>query len=301
MKQYREIVENILSNGTMKESRTGKSTLSLTGQMFEHDMSDGFPLLTTKKMGLKNIATELEFFIKGHFDKGWLQERNCHIWDEWCNPQKVPYAHDKVTKAKMEEEKDLGRVYGVQWRDWRGKADYGYYTDSWGVTSPIPVIKYERIDQLRNVINKLKSDPFDRRMIVMAWNPTDLNEMALPPCHYSFQILSDGKHVDLLWNQRSVDVPLGLPYNIASYALLLMLISKEVNMIPRKLIGFLADVHIYEDQLEGIKEQIKRDERSLPTLELPNNINLFTWDSQTQLGELKGYDPHPAIKFPIAV
>jgi len=257
-------------------------TLSTTGYMFEHNMFNGFPLLTTKKMGMKMIAAELEFFIKGLSSKSWLQERNCSIWDEWCNPQKVS---DRTDHEAMKEEDDLGRIYGVQWRSWR---TFGAMGNS-------------KIDQFKNVLETLKNDPTSRRMIVSAWNPADLDSMALPPCHYGFQLLSDGHKVDLLWNQRSVDVGLGLPYNIASYALLLKLIARHVGMQEGKLIGFLADTHIYENHVPQLKEQITREEYSLPDLEITNeSTDIFDWE-YTDIKLSSNYKSHPPIKMEVAI
>ena len=216
MKNYLNIVKHILENGIEKQDRTGTCVLSVAGVMFEHDMSDGFPLLTTKKMPFKVMSAELEFFIKGITDKEWLQTKKCHIWDEWCSPTKVPYAHDEETKKRMAEERDLGPIYGFQWRHFG--ADYkNYDTDYSG----------QGIDQLKYVVDSLKNNPTDRRMIISAWNPTKLNEMALPPCHYSLQVTVTGDKLNLMWNQRSVDTFLGLPFNIASYGLLLEIIAKE--------------------------------------------------------------------------
>lgn len=295
MKSYTDILKNILDDGDWKDTRTGIRAKSITGEIFKHDMRTGFPLLTTKKMGMKSISAELEFFIKGLSDKSWLQDRGCHIWDEWCNPKKVPYAHDEETKTKMEAENDLGAIYGVQWTNWN---NYVYAGEHSGYGSIFTV--GEPINQLQNVIDTLKTNPLDRRMIVMAWNPSELNQMALPPCHYSFQILSDGVYVDLLWNQRSVDTPLGLPYNIASYALLLTLIARTVKMKPRKLIGFLADVHIYENQMDGLKEQLTREPMPLCKLELLDTFtDLFEWKYDEF--KLIDYKSHPTIKFPIAI
>ena len=290
MKSYLDILKQIDKEGIWKKNRTGIDTKSITGVMFSHNMNDGFPLLTTKKMGLKNIATELEFFIKGLSDKQWLKDRNCHIWDEWCNPQKVPYGNDDVTKQKMKNENDLGRIYGVQWRKW----EHHFFDPN------LDGLGCVEIDQLSNVINTLKTNPFDRRMIVMAWNPADINEMALPPCHYGFQILSDGKNVDLLYNTRSQDVFLGTPYNIASYGLLLELIAKTVNMKARKLISFMGDVHIYKNHMEQVKEQLSRKPYELPKLELLDNFtDLFNWKSDEFI--LKNYKSHDRIKADVAV
>jgi thymidylate synthase len=227
--QYASLVREILLS-PKKENRTGIDTYAIACRSIKHDMADGFPLLTTKKMGMKNIAAELECFIKGISSKKEFHERNCHIWDEWANPQKVPYGNDEATKAKMLAEDDLGRIYGVQWRD--GKK----YTKD----EETGLYKQESIDQLKNAINVLKYDPFGspgRRIIVNAWNPAELDQMALPPCHYAFQVIVTLNHqgekvLNLTWNQRSVDTMLGLPYNIASYALLLLLLAKETNMVP---------------------------------------------------------------------
>lgn len=285
MKEYLEVIKKILVDGKEKKNRTGILGKSVTGHMFEYDMSSGkFPLLTTKFVSIKNVAVELEGFIKGVTSKKWFQERGCHIWDDWCNPQKVPYGNDEETIKKMKEEDDLGLIYGTQWRDFHdpSASDYG-----------------ERHDQLQNIINTLKTNPTDRRMICMAWNPLAIEHQALPPCHYSFQVLSDGTSVDLLWNQRSCDVPLGAPYNIASYALLLKLIAKEVGMKEGKLIGFLADCHIYENQLEGIMTQIHRSPLELCELDITNFTSIFDWTHKDI--ELRDYKHHGKIVMPIAV
>src|SRR3989339_452671 len=232
MKAYLDIVRNILEKGERKANRTGMDTIAIAGAIFEHDMSKGFPMLTTKKVPFKAVASELEFFIKGLTDKKWLQEKNNHIWDEWAHPKKAPYGHDADSKKRMLEERDLGPIYGFQWRHFNAP-----YT-SWDAD-----YTGQGIDQLSRVIKTLKENPTDRRMIVMAWNPVALPEMGLPPCHYGFQVTVIGKKLNLLWNQRSVDVMLGLPFNIASYALLLHLLAKETGHQEGKLVGFLADTH----------------------------------------------------------
>lgn len=282
MKQYLDILDRILKEGKLKHNRTGVDTLSISGSMIEFDMSTGkFPLLTTKKMGLKNICAELEMFIKGITNKEFLQERSCHIWDEWSNPAKVPYGNDEESKRKMLEEKDLGKIYGYQWNN---------FNDS-------------GINQLKNVIETLKTNPSDRRMLVSAWNPQQLGEMALPPCHYCFQLLSNDGYVDLLWNQRSSDFPLGVPYDLASYAMLLTLICQQVKMKPGKVIGFFADSHIYVNQIEGVKEQLKRTPLEQPSVKILNveDPNWTIWDWKYTDFELLNYQSHPAIKFPVAV
>ena len=285
MQQYLDILRKIKDTGRLKKNRTGVDTISITGAMFEHRMSDGFPLQTTKKMGLRDIATELEFFKDGLSDKRWLQERRCHIWDEWGNPMKAPYGKDAESKAAMAAEPDLGRIYGVQWRDWQGVGEDG---------------KVVHIDQLRNAVETIKNDPFNRRVIVSAWNPAEIKQMALPPCHYGFQLLSDGESLDLLWNQRSVDTPLGLPYNIASYALLLKLIAATTGLKEGNLIGFLADVHIYVNQMEGVEEQLGRTPIALPQVKLLDTFSsIFEWHRDEFI--LEGYNPQPKISFPLAI
>jgi thymidylate synthase len=290
MKSYLNIVQKVLSEGVKKEDRTGTGTLAIAGAMFEHDMAMGFPLLTTKKMPFKIMAAELEFFIKGTTDKQWLLDRNCHIWDEWCNPKKVPYAHDEKTKLKMKNERDLGAIYGFQWRHFNANYE-NYGTDYSG----------KGVDQLKNLISAIKTDPSSRRLIVSAWNPCMLDQMALPPCHYLFQITVIGGKLNLLWNQRSVDTMLGLPFNISSYALLLHLLAKETNLKEGKLVGFLADTHIYLNHVDAAKEQLTRDPNkyTLPQIQTNNFKSIFEW--QYTDTELIGYESYPRIPLPIAV
>jgi thymidylate synthase len=290
MRAYLDIVKNVLENGVKVDTRTGTKAYTIAGAIFEHDMSKGFPLLTTKKTPFKLVATELEFFINGITDKKWLQDKNNHIWDEWAKPQKAPYGHDEASKKKMLEERDLGPIYGFQWRHFN--AEYkNYDTDYSG----------KGIDQLKKVVETLKTNPRDRRMIVSAWNPLQFDEMALPPCHYAFQItVIDGK-LNLLWNQRSVDTMLGLPFNIASYALLLHLLAKETGLQEGKLVGFLADVHIYENHVEGAKEQLSRDPNKYPlsNIETENWKSIFDWKSEDT--KLINYQSYDRIPFEIAI
>lgn len=291
MQAYLDIVKTILEKGERKPNRTGIDTVAIAGAMFEHDMSLGFPMLTTKKVPFKVVASELEFFIKGITDKKWLQERNNHIWDEWCSPKKVAYGHDAETKKKMMEERELGPIYGFQWRHFN--ADYkDFQTDYTG----------QGVDQLRNVVEKLKKDPSDRRMIVSAWNPSKLGEMALPPCHWGYQVTVINGKLNLLWNQRSVDTMLGLPFNITSYALLLHLLAKETGLQEGKLVGFLADVHIYVNHLEGAREQLTRDPNKypLPKIVTENFTSIFDWQG-SQDTKVIGYESYPKIEFEIAV
>ncbi len=290
MRVYLDLVDKILKEGVLSPNRTGVYAYTIAGAMFEHNMADGFPLLTTKKIPFRLIASELEFFLKGKTDKKWLRERKNHIWDEWAKPQLAPYGHDESSKKKMEEERDLGPIYGFQWRHFN--APYENYDSDY---------KGKGIDQLQNVINTLRSNPRDRRMIISAWNPSQLHEMALPPCHYAFQVtVVDGK-LNLLWNQRSVDTMLGLPFNVASYALLLHLLAKETGLKEGKLIGFLADVHIYENHKEGAKEQLSRNPEKfpLPKIETENWKSIFEWKYEDT--KLKNYNSYDKIDFEIAI
>jgi len=288
MRTYLDIIKKILEQGVEKEDRTGTGTIAVAGVMFEHDMSDGFPLLTTKSVPLRLVASELEFFIKGITDKNWLRERNNHIWDEWCSPDKVKYGHDEETKKKMMKERELGPIYGWQWRN------FGAEYKTWDKPP-----EGKGIDQLKNVVNKLKTDPTDRRMIVSAWNPVDFHRMALPPCHYCFQVTVMNNKLNLMWNQRSVDTALGLPFNIASYALLLHLLAKESNFEEGRLVGFLGDTHIYKNHIEGLKKQVKREPYSLPTIKTENFKSIFDWNYKDS--KVENYKHHPRIKFKIAV
>ena len=290
MEAYKEIVKKVLTQGQVKENRTGVNTIAIAGAMFEHDMADGFPLLTTKYVPFGLVASELEFFIKGITDKNWLRDRNNHIWDEWCSPAKVAYGHDDKTMKRMMEERELGPIYGFQWRHFGG-----YYCGYNGECGHSP----NGVDQLKNLVDTLKINPDDRRMIVSAWNPVDLYEMAIPPCHYGFQVTVINGRLNLLWNQRSVDVALGLPFNIASYGLLLMILSEESGYKPGKLVGFLGDTHIYENHIEGLKEQIDRPAKRLPGVEFPGLTSIFEWEYPECI--LSGYKYHPAIKFEVAV
>lgn len=290
MQTYHDIVKKILETGTLKENRTGIDTIAITGAMFEHDMSKGFPLLTTKKIPFRLVASELEFFIKGITDKQWLQEQNNHIWDEWCTPLKIPYANDEETKKKMLEERDLGTIYGWEWRHF-GAIYKDYQTDYTG----------QGVDQLKKLVDTLKKDPTSRRMLVLAWNPLDVDKAVPPYCHYGFQVTVTGKKLNLLWNQRSVDVMLGLPFNIASYGLLLHLLAKESGLEEGKLVGFLADTHIYVNHAEGAKEQLSRDPSHypLPQIKTEPFTSIFDWSYKNT--KVENYESYPRIDFSIAV
>jgi thymidylate synthase len=264
---YLSILQNILDNGEWKGNRTGIDALTIPGATITHDMSHGFPLLTCRKLPFKSTRVELEFFIKGLTDKKWLQERGCKYWDEWCSPTKVPYANDEETKRKMREETDLGPVYGAQWRDFKD-----------------PYNPANAVDQLKVIVDRLKKNPSDRRMICSAWNPLALDQMALPPCHLLWQVTVINGKLNLFWYQRSVDVFLGLPANISSYALLLHLLAKESGLKEGTLTGFLADTHIYSNHMDQIRELLRRETYPLPTITTDPFTSIFDWQySDTKL------------------
>ncbi len=288
MRAYLDIVKRILDEGIVKSSRTGVPAITICGVMFEHNMSEGFPLLTTKSVPLRLVSSELEFFLRGISDKKWLQERDNHIWDEWCSPSIVSYTHDKETKKKMLEERDLGPIYGWQWRHF-GAEYKDYKTDYTG----------KGVDQLKRIVHLLKTNPDDRQMLVLAWNPVDIEKVIPPFCHYGFQVtVLEGK-LNLMWNQRSVDVALGLPFNIASYGLLLHLLAKETGLKQGKLVGFLGDTHIYTNHVDGLKEQLSREPFKLPLMKTNNFASIFDWKYTDS--EVENYEHHPRIKFEIAV
>ena len=312
MKAYLDILNNCLNNGTMSDNRTGIKTLRIPwGATFEHDMSTGFPLVTTKKMGLKNIATELEFFIHGITDKKWLIDRKCHIWDEWSNPTKWQPKYEQAIKDKpalsesektelknqiMSDERDLGPIYGWQWRHFGGKYQWNPNNPQDNCDS-----KHMGIDQLSNAINTIKKDPNNRRIIVNAWNPVDQHQMALPPCHIMHQVLVHNNKLNLIWTQRSCDMFLGIPYNIASYALLLMLYAKEAGLQPGVLRGELHDVHIYENHIDQAREQITRTPYKLPTVEIPNENwkGMLNWHAHDGF-QLNDYICHERLRGDVA-
>ena len=320
MKQYLDILQECLTNGTKSDNRTGIPTIRIPwGATFTHNMADGFPLLTTKKMGLMDIATELEFFIKGYTDKKWLQDHKCHIWDEWANTnswkplyEKVEYAltsysdniadvfnmdvMEDVKAAIIKGTRNLGPIYGWQWRHLGGKYKWNPNDVSKNFDP-----KHPGVDQLKNVIETAKRNPTDRRLIVSAWNPIDQDEMALPPCHIMHQILIHDKKLNLIWTQRSCDMFLGVPYNIASYALLLLLYAKELGYEPGILRGELHDVHIYENHIPQVKKQLERAPYQLPTVEIPDeNWNgMLDWCAKGGF-KLKDYVCHEKLTGAVA-
>ena len=286
MKAYMDLLEEVLTKGKLKHNRTGVDTIAMEGHTFKHDMKDGFPLLTTKKIKLDSVTKELEFFIKGITDKKWLQDRDCHIWDSWCSQKRYHYQDE--TRLEEYKDRELGPIYGWQWRHFG--AEYEGFDKSYDGKG---------IDQLANLLTTLKTNPNSRRMYVSAWNPTQIDEMALPPCHYGFYVnILNGK-LNLTWDQRSVDVPVGLPFNIACYGKLLHLIAKESGFKEGILTGSLKDTHIYVDQVSGVKEQLKRKPFDLPEIKTENFTSIFDWrytDSR-----VVNYKHHNFIKFAVAV
>ena len=279
--RYQNILQDILLEGKEKGDRTGTGTISVFGKQIRHDMSEGFPLLTTKKMAVKTMMTELKWFLKGDTNIKYLVDNNCHIWD---GDAYKAYSHkDKLTQKEFIQKiksdwkfarnyGNLGPIYGKQWRNWDGK------------------------DQLLNLIIDLKYNPTSRRLMVSAWNVGELEDVVLPPCHYGFQCyVNDGK-LSLMWNQRSVDTFLGLPFNIASYGTLLLLLCEETNLEPGELIGNLGDTHLYKNHIEQAEEQRLRSSFKLPTIKL-SNVDILSgeWDY-----EIEGYKYHPTIKAPLS-
>ena len=296
--QYQALLERVLEYGIQKDDRTGTGTLSVFGGQFTHDMSDGFPLLTTKKMAVKTMMTELKWFLKGDTNIKYLVDNGCNIWngdaykaylDKETTPGIPPHdfvlsRSEFINKIKTNDEfaekwGELGPIYGKQWRSW----DDGY-------DLPLP------IDQMEELIVGLKSNPNSRRHMVSAWNVGNLDAVVLPPCHYGFQCyVADGK-LSLMWNQRSVDTFLGLPFNIASYGTLLLLLCEETGYKPGMLIGNLGDIHIYNNHIEQVKEQLQRSSFPLPTIEL-SNVDILSGEFDY---EVKGYESHPSIKAPLS-
>ena len=328
-KQYTDLLQNILDNGVIKGDRTGTGTKSIFGVQIRHNMQEGFPLLTTKKMAWKQIATELIWFLRGDTNIRYLVKNNCHIWDgdayknfaKTVEAKRTPdYTRPILTKEEFINEikidpnfaktwGDLGPIYGKQWRNWEIKPKINEKTGE-------IFIGNQYIDQIQNLINDLKNNPDSRRLMVNAWNVGEIDQMVLPPCHYGFQVytrelsleerrelynknyeslvkegldqlstmfetdnITPTRAISLMWNQRSVDTFLGLPFNIASYGLLLEILAEIVNMVPDQLVGNLGDTHLYLNHLEQAKEQITRTPFELPSL----RVNSEFW--QTESGE----------------
>jgi thymidylate synthase len=274
MKQYLDLLKKILDEGTDRPDRTGVGSRAIFGNLMRFNMADGFPAVTTKKLAFEVVKAELLWFLSGSSDNKELQKLGCHIWDGNANAD--------YWKPKAKFEGDLGRVYGVQWRNWKSP-----YTD-------VP------IDQLKNILETLKKNPNDRRMIISAWNPAELEMMALPPCHLLFHFFAiDGK-LSLLMYQRSCDTFLGVPFNIASYSLLLHMVAREVGMVPHEFVHILGDTHIYLNHFDQVKEQLARQPYQLPKLWLNPEIKNVL-DFKMDDIKLENYQHHPTIKAPMAV
>jgi thymidylate synthase len=302
--QYRGLLGSLLHNSTPKDDRTGTGTLSIFGRQIRHDMKQGFPLLTTKKIAVKTMMTELKWFLRGDTNIKYLVDNGCNIWNGDAYKRFTYYTDESTPMERFIEliktddefaEKwgELGPIYGKQWRRWKG--------DTWveGNTDGTEgfYLQSETIDQIQNLINDLKTNPDSRRLMVSAWNVGDLPTMTLPPCHYGFQCyVRDGKYLSLMWNQRSVDTFLGLPFNIASYAALLCLIAEEVDMIPDQLIGNLGDVHLYSNHVDQAMEQISREIYDLPTVSF-KNVNMLDGEFDY---EVHNYKHHPRISAPLS-
>ena len=332
--QYRALLGTLLENSTEKSDRTGTGTLSVFGRQIKHHMKDGFPLLTTKRMAVKTMMTELKWFLKGDTNIKYLVDNNCNVWNgdaykKYIDNTSEKYGRDPDTleefidRIKTDEHfakvwGELGPIYGKQWRNWNG----------FEIVSGAQMEGYNiGVDQIKNLIEQLKTNPDSRRLMVSAWNVGELDQMTLPPCHYGFQVYTrelsekermklagyedvDGigqniiretvdmddtiprRAISLMWNQRSVDTFLGLPFNIASYAALLCLIAEEVNMIPDQLIGNLGDVHLYKNHIDQAREQLTREVYDLPTVEF-SNVNLLDGEFDFKVID---YKYHPSIK-----
>lgn len=326
---YLEIIKNVVNNGVAKQATrydaagnilpVENGTIGTFCEIFRHDMSTGFPLTTLRKMPWKSIRVELEGFIKGVTDKRWFQERGCKFWDEWANPKLVnqhkyvqEFEYDEAAPRKtleaewnnrkkeaQKELTDLGPIYGYQWRkfgEWYDEGGGYDYTERYQKVG----IDFNGIedgfDQLKSIVDKLKTSPYDRRMVCSAWNPNQMHMMALPPCHWAWNVVVYGDKLNLIWHQRSCDLLLGVGSNIASYGLLLMLLCKESGLKPGELVGTLADCHIYENHMEAAKKLIEREEKELPQIEIldkDGKFSIFEWEWKDVL--LTNYNPHDKI------
>lgn len=264
MKQYLDLLQHVLDNGTDKSDRTGTGTRSVFGYQMRFNLADGFPVLTTKKLHLKSIIHELLWFLAGDTNIRYLKENGVRIWDEWAD-----------------ENGDLGRVYGAQWRSWRGANG-------------------ETVDQIANVVRQIRQTPDSRRLIVSAWNPAEIDDMALPPCHALFQFYVANGRLSCQLYQRSADIFLGVPFNIASYALLTMMVAQVCGLQAGEFVHTLGDAHLYNNHLEQAQLQLTREPRKLPKMHINPDVRdifAFKFDDFT----LSDYDPHPHIKAEVSV
>lgn len=286
MKQYLDLLQRVMTDGKWQHNRTGIPTKRIEGAMLEFDLKNGFPAITTKKLAWKNVVGELLGFIRGYTDAQQFRNLGCNVWNQNANENK-----DWLANPTRCGQDDLGRIYGAQWRGW---------------TKPY---SNQKIDQLADAVHEVMYNPTSRRIIVTAWNPGELELMALPPCHMTFQLLVDveANEVSLCMYQRSCDLFLGIPFNIASYALLLEMIAAATNRAPGKLIMFLADVHIYQNHVEQVQEQLSREPFSLPTLRIKDEFFNSTMgisrllDAEPDDFTLHNYVSHMPIKAEMAV
>lgn len=283
MKQYHDLVKNVLENGVRKENRTGTDTLSNFAEFYKVDLSEGFPLLTTKKVFFKSVIMELLWYLRGEDHIRWLRDENdVHIWDAWA-----------------EEDGYVGPIYPVLWRRFPYlKADDGSVYRKLGEDDSRKNWRYEEFDQVQRAIEMLRKNPNSRRIVVSTWHPGLLDEMGLPPCHIMYIFNVSNGRLNCHLTQRSGDIALGIPFNLACYSALTMAIAQDVGLEPGVFAHTIVDAHIYVNHIDGLKEQLKRDFRPLPKLEINRKpVDELEFDDFT----LAGYDPHPPIKFPVAV
>jgi len=315
MQQYLDLLKDILENGSEREDRTGVGTISVFGRQIRFDLTKGFPAVTTKKLAWRAVVSELLWFLEGSTSEHRLAElkNDGKPYSELSEKErKTIWTDNAENQGKQLGYKDgeLGPVYGKQWRNWISavevKDPITYFDGEVEVVKGYNVY-YDIIknDQIMTVIKQIKRNPTSRRLMVNAWNAGQLNLMALPPCHYGFQFYVDGDKLSLMWNQRSVDSACGLPFNIASYALLLHIIAYMTNKIPYELIGNLGDCHIYKNHIDGVREQIKRTPHKLPTLKLPevywSDLDSYLEQVKTSDFTLENYEHDPKIVYPMAI
>lgn len=290
---YKRVVNEVRTFGKQRSNRTGVDTIAVPSAMFQYDMIDGFPILHNKKISFQTSKVELAGFLQGITSKEWYRENGCSLWQEWANPTKIdPSLTGQARLDAMRYEDDLGPVYGAVWNR---------FNEARGPKSGRVGDMLSESDQIQTLLNTLKNNPDSRRMIVSAWNPLQLKEQALPPCHFAWQVLVMGDELHLNWNQRSVDVFLGLPYNITFYGTLLTLLAHQFGYKPGMLTGFLGDTHIYENHFDAMEIYLSRpDAECNPELEIKKT---FTCVSQLMPDDikLKNYQPHSQIKAPVAI
>ena len=313
MRQYLDLLQDVLEHGTVRDDRTGVGTIAVFGRQIRFNMADGFPAVTTKALAWRSVVSELLWFLEGSTNEHRLAEiKNDNkpyaeltekerrtIWTANFNAQGVQLGY---------KDGELGRIYGCQYRSFRGVKEIKdpMYKQDGSIHGYNVYYQTVEIDQIKNVIEQIKHNPVSRRLLVSAWNPAELDVSSLPPCHYSYQFDVDGDKLSLMWSQRAVDCGTGLPFNIASYALLLHIVARMTNKIPHELIGSLGNTHIYKNHIEQVKEQLTRTPHKLPQLELPehadySNIDSFLKSVKTSDFKLLNYEHDAPLKYPMAV